>query len=187
MNQDRKQKIIFDAIILIISCLWLVTALLSQLPSVVVKASVIISLLLGGLAAIDWIRQRESRLEPDLSIQEIAITARGHELILLNEEEKPIKSWDLTGKTAMVIGRKNKDEDVDINLNDCEYSALINIQHAVLNYCLDGWYLEDLNSKNGIRIKKIEDGICYQVTQNRPCRISSGDVIYIAKTKLLFT
>lgn len=187
MDREKKRKILFDAALFTVSCLWLATALFSQLPPVVVKASVIISLVLAGFSAVDWIRQRESGQEPELSLTEAAVTARGHELILLNEEERPVKSWDLTGKTAVVIGRRNKDEDVDIDLSDCEYSALINIQHGVLNYCLDCWYLEDLNSKNGIRIRKVEDGICYQVTQSRPCKISSGDVIYIARTKLLFT
>ena len=74
-----------------------------------------------------------------------------------------------------------------MDLGDCEYGALVNVQHAVLNYSLDTWYLEDLGSQNGIQIKKVEDGKRYQVAPNHPCRVSAGDVIYIAKTKLLFT
>lgn len=108
------------------------------------------------------------------------------QLVLLDEKERPVKSWDLAGKTALIIGKKNDEEEVDVDLEDCEYSTFIDSQHAVLNFCLDSWYLEDLGSQNGVKIKKVEDGGCYQVT-NRPCRLSAGDIIYIANTRLLLT
>lgn len=109
------------------------------------------------------------------------------ELILLDENDKPVKSWDMSGKVSMVIGRDNPDEPVDVDLEECEYSALIDYLHAVLNFCRDAWYIEDLNSKNGIRIQKVDDGLCYKMAANRPCRLMPGDIIYIAKTKLLIT
>lgn len=109
------------------------------------------------------------------------------ELILLDENEKPVKSWDMAGKVAMLIGRDNSEEPVDVDLEECEYSSLIDYQHAVLNYCMDSWYIEDLNSHNGIRIRKVTDGVCYRVMKNRPCRLMPGDMIYIANTKLLIT
>lgn len=109
------------------------------------------------------------------------------ELILLDENEKPIKAWDLSGKVSLLIGRDNPQEPVDIDLEECEYSALIDEQHAVLNYCLDAWYVEDLNSHNGIRVRKVDDGLCYRVMKDRPCRLTAGDLIYIANTKLLIT
>lgn len=106
-------------------------------------------------------------------------------LILLDEEEKPIKSWDLAGRTALVIGKRGS-ERVDIDLTDCEYSCFIEYQHAVLNFNLDSWYVEDLESRNGIKIKKVEDGQCYKVI-GRPCRVAAGDILYIANTRLLFS
>lgn len=109
------------------------------------------------------------------------------ELILLDENEKPIKAWDLAGKVSLLIGRDNPQEPVDVDLEECEYSALIDEQHAVLNYCMDAWYVEDLNSHNGIRVRKVNDGLCYRVMKDRPCRLASGDLIYIANTKLLIT
>lgn len=108
------------------------------------------------------------------------------QLILLDEQDKPIKSWDLSGKTAVVIGKKNEEEEVDVDLEDCEYSTFINPQHAALNFCRNFWYIEDLNSQNGVQVKKVEDGICYKVL-NRPCRVMPGDIIYIANTRLLLT
>lgn len=113
---------------------------------------------------------------------EIAI----RELVLLDEQDKPIKSWELSGKTAVVIGKKNEEEEVDVDLEDCEYSTFINPQHAALNFCRNFWYIEDLNSQNGVQVKKVEDGICYKVL-NRPCRVMPGDIIYVANTRLLLT
>ncbi len=109
------------------------------------------------------------------------------ELILLDENEKPVKAWDLAGKVSLLIGRDCPDEQVDVDLEECEYSALIDYQHAVLNYCMDTWFIEDLNSQNGIRIRKVDDGVCYKIMKNRPCRLMPGDMIYIANTKLLIT
>ena len=108
------------------------------------------------------------------------------ELVILDEKDKPLKAWNLSGRTALIIGRKNQDEEVDIDLGDCEYSALIEPQHAVLNFSEERWYLEDISQENGVRIRKAEDGMNYRLT-GRPCRVGAGDVIYIANTKLLLT
>lgn len=108
------------------------------------------------------------------------------QVLLLDEEERPIRCWEVAGKVALIIGKKNKEEEVDINLEECEYSALVEEQHAALNYCAGSWYLEDLSLQNGVKIKKVEDGVCYKV-QNRPCKLTAGDIIYIANTKLLLS
>ena len=54
------------------------------------------------------------------------------------------------------------------------------------NFCLDQWYVEDLGSQNGVKVRKAEDGECYKV-MGRPCRVQAGDVLYIANTKLLLS
>lgn len=179
--------ILLDLAILLSIWLWVLIAWYTEQSNAVIQISLIAALLAGGLVLIDLSRRIGSQEIHAGAAQQEAAGMAPRQLILLNEEEKPIRAWDLTGKTAMIIGRKHRDAEVDVDLNDCEYSALINVQHAVLNFSLDTWYLEDLGSQNGIRIKKVEDGICYQVTQSRPCKISAGDVIYIAKTMLLFT
>lgn len=107
-------------------------------------------------------------------------------LILLDEQDKPVRQWEMAGRTAIVIGRRNQEEEVDVDLEECEYSTFIDPCHAVLNFCLDSWYIEDLGSQNGVKIRKVEDGICYKVL-NRPCKINVGDVICIANTRLLLT
>lgn len=187
MNKIRKKKILLDIAILAASCVWVFAVWFYQMPEIVIRVSVAAALIIGIAALCDWVRNAGRREHDQVFSEQAATEFAAYELVLLNEHDKPVRAWDLTGKTAMVIGRKSKQEDVDVDLSDCEYSALVNIHHAVLNFSLDAWYVEDLGSQNGIRITKAEDGVCYRVTANRPCKLSAGDVIYIAKTKLLFT
>lgn len=112
-------------------------------------------------------------------------TAKITELVLLSEEDTEVARWDIYGKTGIVIGRDLGENDVDINLNYVADAGLIDVEHAVLNYCLNNWYIEDLGSKNGISILKSEDGRRYKLASDQPCRLEKGDVIYIAFTKLL--
>lgn len=107
-------------------------------------------------------------------------------LILLDENDKPVKSWDLQGRTSLIIGKEGENQELDIDLSDCEYSSFIDFQHAVLNFSLDQWYVEDMESQNGVRVRKVEDGECYKVI-HRPCKVVAGDILYIANTKLLLT
>ena len=105
------------------------------------------------------------------------------------ENDNIIKSWDLYGKTALVIGkdRKNQYNDVtlvDINLNDCTYATLIDVEHAVLNYSNGCWYIEDLYSKNGINIQKKMENKKYKLSPAEPYKLEKGDTIYLGLTKL---
>lgn len=108
---------------------------------------------------------------------------------LLNEHGNPIRSWDLYGRTSLIIGkdRKNQYNDVtlvDINLNDCAYATLIDVEHAVLNYSNGCWYIEDLYSKNGISIKKIMDNKKYKLSPEQPYKLEKGDIIFLGLTQL---
>ncbi len=108
---------------------------------------------------------------------------------LLNEQGNVIKSWDLYGKTSLIIGkdRKNQYNDVtlvDINLNDCAYATLIDVEHAVLNYSNGCWYIEDLHSKNGISIKKQMENKKYKLSPEQPYKLEKGDIIYLGLTEL---
>ena len=127
-------------------------------------------------------KKPEQKTAPEKKEEMFAV----RELVLLNEKNKPLKSWELSGQTALIIGRKNKDEEVDVDLGDCEYGAFVEPQHAVLNFSRERWYLEDISQENGVRVKKAEDGIIYRLA-GRPCRVGAGDVIYIANTRLLLT
>lgn len=106
------------------------------------------------------------------------------ELVLLNEEGKPISSWELTGKTAAVIGKDLRENHVDVNLSQSVYASLIDVEHAVLNYAGRCWYIEDLDSRNGIVLQKKADGRQYKLSSGQPCKVDRGDIIIVGLTKL---
>ncbi len=183
MERSRKLKIGFDGAILISAVCF--SLFLLSLDTRLIWLQVLI-FICGLCSAADLIFQLGAKDAKGYKKSGTYHEAKAGQLVLLDEHDKPLKSWDLVGKTALILGKKNDEEEVDVDLTDCEYSTFINDQHAVLNFCLDSWYLEDLGSQNGVKIKKVEDGGCYQVT-NRPCRVSAGDVIYLASTRLLLT
>lgn len=107
------------------------------------------------------------------------------EIVLLSEEDRPLMTWDLYGKTAMVIGRDVKENQVDINLGQSAYASMVDIEHAVLNYSAGHWYVEDLGSANGISVKKASDNRVYKLSRDTPCRLERGDCLYIGLNRLL--
>lgn len=124
-------------------------------------------------------KQRALR-EPALADEGSAAT----ELLLLNEEDKAVASWEIFGRTSLVIGKDIKENHVDINLSQSPYASLIDIEHAVMNYADHHWYIEDLSSANGLVLKKVVDGRKYKLSADQPCRLDLGDVIIIGLTKL---
>lgn len=112
-------------------------------------------------------------------------TALATEIVLLSEEDTDLCIWDIYGKTAVVIGRDIKENQVDIDLNNSPYASMVDIEHAVMNYSLGSWYVEDLGSKNGIKVKKVIDGKIYQLSADTPCKLERGDVLYIGLNRLL--
>jgi len=108
-------------------------------------------------------------------------------LILLNENNEEMNSWDIFGKTAIVIGRDegNIENDVTIDLSKVTYAGFIEVEHAVLNYVGEHWYIEDLHSTNGVRVEKRGESRAYKLATDKPCLLESGDIIYIGRTKLL--
>jgi len=112
-----------------------------------------------------------------------AIGAR--QLVLLSEKNTELTSWDLFDRISLIIGRDVGENHVDINLSDVTYGSFIDIEHAVLNYAGEQWYIEDLHSQNGVRVEKKGDRQQYRLASDKPCKVESGDVIYIAQTKLL--
>lgn len=105
------------------------------------------------------------------------------ELVLLNEEQEKIASWYIYGKNGIVIGRDVGENQVTVNLDHTEYASMIDVEHAVLNYAKDAWYVEDISSKNGISVQK-SDGRKYKIAYGKPCRLEQGDIIFIGLARL---
>lgn len=106
-------------------------------------------------------------------------------IALLGENDNEITRWNIAGKVSLIIGRNTRKEDVDINLMNTEFAGMVDRQHAVLNYTAGHWYIEDLDSANGIRIQKNKDQKIYEISKTQPCMIEKGDIIYIGLTKLM--
>lgn len=115
--------------------------------------------------------QKEGRTQP-------APPGTPTELVLLNEEGGGLASWDIYGKNGIVIGRDVGENQVTVNLDHTAYASMIDVEHAVLNYSKDTWYVEDISSKNGVSVQK-SDGRKYRLSYGKPCRLEQGDIVYI--------
>ena len=105
-------------------------------------------------------------------------------LVLINEEGDSLLEWSLAGKTALIIGKSTDKEKVDIDLECSAYAQMISKQHAVLNYTNGGWYIDDIDSKNGTRVKKLYQNSIMDVKLVGTVEVECGDIIYIANTML---
>ncbi|MGN0161120.1 MAG: FHA domain-containing protein [Lachnospiraceae bacterium] len=105
------------------------------------------------------------------------------ELVLLGDDDNRLTSWNIYGQNGIVIGRDVGENNVTVDLNNCAYSSMIDLEHSVLNYSGDCWYIEDISEKNGVSIQK-KDGRKYKLAYGKPCRLERGDIIYIALTRL---
>lgn len=106
-------------------------------------------------------------------------------LMLMGDDGKSIKTWNIKGKTSLLIGKGSNNNEVDVDLSDTEFGSLVSRQHAVLNMMNDDWYIEDIESVNGCGLKKANETSSVRMEKSRPYKLESGDIIYIAKTKLL--
>lgn len=106
---------------------------------------------------------------------------------LLNKNGDEIFSWELYGKTSAVIGKDVGENFVDIDLGKNAYASMIDVQHAVLNYADGNWYVEDLDSQNGISIKKVGEENIYKLSPLQPCKLDFGDIIFIGMCQLKLT
>lgn len=101
------------------------------------------------------------------------------EILLLGEDDNITDTWDIYGKTSIVFGRDEGENQVDVNLKNTDYAGTVDGEHAVMNYSNGCWYIEDLDSENGTRIQRGGKGKKYKVSSREPCRIGQGDIIYL--------
>lgn len=101
------------------------------------------------------------------------------ELSLLGEENNICATWDIYGKTSIVLGKDDRISQVDIDLRNTDYAGTIDGEHAVMNYSNGSWYIEDLESENGTRIQRGGEGKKYRVSSREPCKVEKNDIIYL--------
>ena len=91
----------------------------------------------GVLALADLIYQvycqkRKENIQEKQEPSKTGVQETGR-LILLDEEDQPVKSWDIAGRISILIGKSGGEDDVDVDLEDCAFSAFIDYEHAALN------------------------------------------------------
>ena len=106
------------------------------------------------------------------------------ELALLSEEDTELMVWDMYGKVSLVIGRDVGENQVDVDLSQSSYPGMVDVEHAVLNFSNGNWYIEDVGSNNGISIHKGQANRLYKISANSPCRVESGDILFIGMNRL---
>ena len=105
-------------------------------------------------------------------------------IFLIDKNENEIKNLDLYGKVSMIIGKDIGENSVGIDLSISSYSATVDIEHAVLNYADGNWYIEDLDSRNGIAVKKIGENKAYRLSGTEPYKLDFGDIIFVGNCQL---
>lgn len=106
------------------------------------------------------------------------------EIQLLGEDNNITDTWDIYGKTSIVFGRDERENQVDISLKSTDYAGTVDGEHAVMNYSNGSWYIEDLESENGTRIQRKGEDKPYRVSSREPCKVEKGDIIYLGLAPL---
>ena len=83
------------------------------------------------------------------------------------------------------MGKQTPRNRVDIDVSDGIYSNLVSRAHGILNRVNGIWYYEDLGSQNGSGIERNLDKRKIKLKKNIPVKVESGDIIYLATTKIL--
>ncbi|GED64781.1 FHA domain-containing protein [Lysinibacillus sp. FSL M8-0216] len=106
-------------------------------------------------------------------------------LVLLNESGIEVDEWELGDQISLLIGKSSAEYKADIDLSGTEYESLVNYEHAVLNCVAGIWYVEDIDSVNGVGLKKAHKRVKNRLKQEIPYPLGNGDTIYIANTRIL--
>ena len=106
-------------------------------------------------------------------------------VILKNSEDYDIKVWKIGRATSLLIGKQTPRQRVDIDVSEGIYSNLVSRVHGVLNKVNGVWYYEDLGSQNGSGLERSSDRRKIKLQRNIPVKVETGDIIYVATTKLL--
>lgn len=126
-----------------------------------------------------------NRLKVKVIDSQVQISRKSIEnVVLLNEDKRVIKSWNISGKAGLVIGRNVDNNQVDIDLSDLAVFETISEEHAVLNYSNGSWYIEDSDSEWGTGVKKAYEDNIHYINKSEQIRLEPKDYIYIGKAIL---
>ena len=113
------------------------------------------------------------------------ITEKINSFVLISPDGEKEKEWHSGSAKSFLIGRGTVLNPVDIELGDSQYGELIANEHAVLNFMDHTWYLEDLESLNGVGLRKKGEEYTLRLKPLTSYKIDEGDTIYISKAKIM--
>ena len=174
---------LYTAIIGIISVIFMLAVFFGGLPLI---AKILLTLLGAGIFCHSVLILYRALKTPNFQEPKKIIESPQviDKVILLSKDGDEVFSWDLYGKTSAVIGKDSGDNLVDIDLSKNPYAAMIDVEHAVLNYTAGNWYVEDLGSRNGLEVQKVGQKKSYKLSSTQPCKLDFGDIISIGMCKL---
>ena len=106
-------------------------------------------------------------------------------IFLKDSEDYDMKIWKIGRATSLLIGKQSPRNRVDIDVSEGIYSNLVSRAHGILNRVNGIWYYEDLGSQNGSGIERSLDKRKIKLKKNIPVKVESGDIVYLATTKIL--
>ena len=129
-------------------------------------------------------RERNVFLEKVKEIEDLEKSQIEH-IFLKDSEDYDMKIWKVGRATSLLIGKQTPRNRVDIDVSDGIYSNLVSRAHGILNRVNGIWYYEDLGSQNGSGIERNLNKRKIKLKKNIPVKVESGDIIYLATTKIL--
>lgn len=184
LKNEKLQKIISFIftilIILFLSVFIYFTFFINQ--EILIK---ILGILSAILIILIWLffeyRENKNKLKSNLNEDKSNIK----KFVLITRDGEREKEWYCEGTNSFLIGKGTVKNQVDIELGDTYYSDYISNEHAVLNYSNNYWYIEDLESANGVGLKKKNEEYALRLKPMTSYKIDEGDIIYISKAKIL--
>lgn len=102
-------------------------------------------------------------------------------LALLSEQGTILREWRIVNRNGLIIGKSTEDSSVDVDLSKSPDAPYISRKHAVLNFASGDWFIEDLDSRNGVRVKKPgQESV--NIKGTGPVLLERGDMIFIGNT-----
>lgn len=172
MNRKMTAAILVDLLIIAVSILCAVlTYLYVPYPAAQTAVYLVLPAIVAGLVA--W--ELYSHWPKHGRIKE---KSSPFAIVLLGERGKELQSWELSGFTGFLIGRSAGDIQADADLSHSAYREFVDPAHLALNYSANGWWAQDLSSRNGSGIRR--EGKDILLSPGIPVQVYAGDVIILA-------